>query len=54
MNMLLSQKSESKSGAKSVDCLLLCQKTVLNKVLSLYPEVEDIPVKHMMALGNEK
>ena len=52
--MLLSQKSESTSGAKSVDCLLLCQINVLYEVLLFSPEVEDIPVNLVMTLGNEK
>ena len=52
--MVLSHNSESKSGAKFVDCLLLCQITVLDEVLSLSPEVEDIPVHLVMTLGNEK
>ena len=52
--MLLSQKAKSTSGAKSVDCLLLCQRNVLYKVLSLSPEVEDIYVNLVMTLENEK
>ena len=52
--MLLSQKAESTSGAKYVDCLILCQRTVIDEVLSLPPEVEDIPVNLVMRLGNVK
>ena len=52
--MLLSHKAKSTSGGKSVDCLLFCQRTVLDEVLSLSPEVEDIPVHLVMTLGNEK
>ena len=52
--MSLSHKFKSTSGAKSVDCLLLCQRIILDEVLSLSPEVEDIPVNLFMDLGNEK